>query len=242
MWEIPVAYIMNDNFDKHDIGVAKLERTSIRKFFDPNILRNQFALERANIVPVCLPTLKLDRKVDMSEAVIIGAGWGKLYDEAPTATDRTNRNPLYSSCLTSQTSPYFWRFQNCDMQRMKQPGNNNWQCEKSKPPPNYSNGQRIRCKNYFRSVGQAKDVLELTKPKTLAETRLDETDIIYIYSGKTQKETCFNPKKLSQHGWCYLKDFPQKHQPNWNGEEAWGTCSSSCNSELMRVSNLHSKG
>ena len=230
---------MNDNNEKHDIGVAKLESTAIRKFFDPNSLRNQYGLERANIVPICLPTVKLNRKVDMSKTVIIGAGWGKLYDEAPTATDRTNRDPIYSSCSTSQTSPYPWRFQSCDMQRMKQPGKNYLQCEKIKPPPSYSDGQRKRCNNYFRSVGRAKNALEPTK--SLAETRLDDTDIIYIKTSETQKETCFNPKKLSKHGWCYLKDFPKKHKTNWNGKEAWGTCSSSCNSELMLVCNIHPK-
>ena len=60
------------------------------------------------------------------------------------------------------------------------------------------------------------------------------------------KEVCYNPVKLSEHGWCYLKDFPEKHEDEmknkrdkWNKIPGWGICSEGCDTTLLKVRCMH---
>ena len=65
----------------------------------------------------------------------------------------------------------------------------------------------------------------MTRTYGLSADRQDTTNVL----------TCVNPKFLRSFGWCYLKDYPERHEDkNWNGE-AWGICSPSCDSKLMKV-------
>ena len=48
-----------------------------------------------------------------------------------------------------------------------------------------------------------------------------------------------NPKLLSDNGWCYLKDYPEKWEAKARGKpwtrKAWGFCSSSCNTQIQVI-------
>ena len=238
-WGIYAAYIIDDNVSENDIGIAEL--MPVEMFFDSRKLLLPIYLQNAPIVPICLGALNLNKKVDMSNAEIKGVGWGVSYEEMPDASDTGGtRNPVYSSCMTSQASPDSWRFQNCDMQKMKKlkksPREYIWTCEKSEPPPEYKNGQNERCQNYFRKFERVINKIDPTI--SLAEKRLNDIDVMYIDDGKKIKETCYNPKKLLERGWCYLKDYPEKYKRNWKGGVAWGICSNSCDSNLMKVKTL----
>ena len=240
-WNIFAAYIINNNVKKNDIGIAELMPDKM--FFDSTRLMKQRRLKNAPIVPICLGALNLNNEVDMSNTEIKGVGWGVIYEEVPDASDTGGtRDPVYSTCMTSQASPDSWRFQNCDMEKMKtvkiSSTDNIWTCEKSKPPPEYNIDQSERCQNYFSRFERLIDKLEPTK--NLAEERLNDIDVMYVEDkdGKKIKETCYNPKKLLERGWCYLKDYPEKYKRNWKGGVAWGICSNSCDSNLMKVKTL----
>ena len=232
-WDIHVAYIIHDDVDKHDIGIIEL--TKPETFFNPVELLTEGKLNEAEIVPICLGSSKLEQS-DMPKFDIQGVGWGIQYEEIPRARGTGSiRDPIISSCMTNQASPESWKFQSCDMQRMKQPGvgHNSWACEKIRPPPEYKDGQDQRCRNYFTTFGTVLDQIEPTQ--NLAESKLNDIDVMYVNDGKGIKETCYNPQKLSRYGWCYLKDYPEKYERNWDGIQAWGTCSPSCKTQLMQV-------
>ena len=247
-WDIFAAYIIENDNTKHDIGIAELMPDKM--FFDSTKLMIQSTsthLKNAHIIPICLGALNLNKKVDMSNTEIKGVGWGLLYEEIPDPKKLWSDNPdaedpVYSSCMTSQASPGSWRFQNCDMQKMKKqknpPTGNIWTCEKTKPPPEYKNDQEERCQNYFIKFGKLIDKIDPTKD--LTEKRLNDIDLMYVEDedGKKIEETCYNPRKLLEHGWCFLKDYPEKYKRKWKGGVAWGICSNSCNSHLMEVKSL----
>ena len=188
---------------------------------------------KANIVPVCLAAVSTplgDKKFKL-------LGWGVRYEETPRYAGRfTKRNPILSSCMTNQAGPLQWRFQNCDMKRLKRPGKNGkyvWKCDTVNPPPDYksSKGRSKRCREYFNVANNIKDKLNSNKP--LAETWLKDIDFIYVYDKNGDKEQCYNQKLLTTRGWCYLKDYKEKGKKKSSGKKqlevhAWGFCSSSC--------------
>ena len=106
-------------------------------------------------------------------------------------------------------------------------------CEKLKPPPEYEKDQQKKCQDYFKDFKQTN---KYGKGPTirLSDEVLDDIDVINIDSRPIPK-TCYNPDKLSQNGWCYLKDYQGYKVTE---KEAWGTCSSSCDSKLMEVINF----
>ena len=233
-WDINAAYIMDDNMLKYDVGIVELKESE--EFFNPARLRINTDLVNSRFVPICLGTSKLSEKVDMINTEIKGVGWGIQYEEKPSASDSGGkRDPIYSSCMTNEVSPYSWRFQNCDMKRMKTlvSNKNIWTCEKLKPPPEYKKDQQKECQDYFKDFKQT-NMYGKGPTIRLSDEVLDDIDVINIDSRPIPK-TCYNPDKLSQNGWCYLKDYPGKTKGKG---PAWGTCSSSCDSKLMEVINL----
>ena len=235
-WEMDFAYVM----DISDIGIAGLEANNKKKFFNKKELLNTNTLRSSKIVPLCLGKEGLERDIT-PEYVIKGAGWGTTYEEAPPPSASGQRKPIFSSCMTSQTSPDMWRFQNCDLDRLDP----NFECIKKKDPPDYKKGQKKKCEKIFKQAKKIKDKDPLFK--TIKE-KLSKVDKIYL-SDKLNKhkiiddeddpEVCYNPKKLSTNGWCYLKDFPEKWEAQARGEtwtrEAWGICSPGCDTTLLQV-------
>ena len=244
-WNIDFAYIRSKDFTIHDIGILELGREQTHLFFDHATLLNDIKLQNAEIVPICLGALELHTKID-KDTEIRQLGWGTAYEEFPLkAYTGGIRDPKYSTCMTSQASPDTWRFQNCDMRKLKTPGKNIWQCEKNRRPPDYEKGKVKICKDYFDIASKVKD--KANPGKTLSETRLkdiDFIDVVIVENGKAKKEKCFNPTLLSNFGWCFLYDFREKHdksyamQQNWQGGKAWGICSPSCDEEYTKVSDL----
>ena len=97
-------------------------------------------------------------------------GWGEKYEEA--SEDPTRRNPILSSCMTSEASPIKWRFQNCDMAfqyKYSSDGQKRWECEKTNPPPGYENKKhQKRCNGYFKEYYNfkktEKKIIPLSRP------------------------------------------------------------------------------
>ena len=240
-WNIDKAYIKDYDIEKHDIGILELD-IKYKKFFDPDMLlyfHNVFGrFINAEIIPICLGALNLKMKLS-SKTEIKQLGWGIIYEEVPKAENQFVRDPIYSSCMTSQASPPTWRFQNCNMDHLK---SNGWSCEKVRPPPDYKNDEERICKEYFTLAKKVKDVFDIEKIKTLEETRLKNVDLIWVnrkdyITGMLTQEKCYNPALLSTFGWCYLADYEELHkQTNWPGPHAWGICSPSCNDGYMQVS------
>ena len=248
-WDIKTAYIKDNDVSKHDIGILELDGKYTHKFFDPDVLIYHIQQEKAEIIPICLGAVNLDTKIN-SSTIINQLGWGLIYEESPAdrITDYqlalTARSPIYSTCMTSQASPLPWRFQNCDMQRLKVLGQNGkykWECEKNKPPPDYKDGKAQRCEGYFDMAGKVKDKLDRLEEKTLSETILKNVDLIHVNRGADandekvflKQDKCYNPNLLSTFGWCYLRDFKDRL---WKGGDAWGICSPSC--DYMQVSSF----
>ena len=87
---------------------------------------------------------------------------------------------------------------------------------------------------------------------TMDREKLKRTDKMYIVGGNIvygndakldwdKKEVCYNPMKLSTHGWCYLKDFPEKYEDGnkWNHIPGWGICSPSCALVYRQINSQH---
>ena len=241
-WDIDYAYIRNEDFNIHDIGILELGSKQT-PFFDRSRLLIDTELQNAEIVPICLGALNLGLKID-KDTKIKQLGWGRAYEEFPLKEDTGGiKNPEYSSCMTTQASHDTWRFQNCDMKHLKRPGKNIWECEKKHGPPDYEKGKVKRCNEYFEKANKAMD--PANPGKTFSQTRLKEKDFIYVVNvenGKVKTEKCFNPTLLSNFGWCFLADFREKHdtnyamQKNWKGGDAWGICSPSCDTKYTNVS------
>ena len=228
-WKIVVAHVM-DGFlidvrhINYDIGMLKIDdKTTLGSFFDPVGLKDQSKLNTAKIIPVCLTAVNTDTKSKKFRAV----GWGTMYEEISSSIAR---NPIISSCMTSEASPRFWKFRNCDMQSMKKGIpliGRYYECEKNSPPPGYSNDRAERCMKYWSDAGMSRDHL---KNKPLKE-RLNEQDKMYIYNQHEDLvEVCYNPELLSVNGWCRVF---QAGKPD--PIPAWGMCSPSCNSTILKV-------
>ena len=181
-------------------------------------------------------------------------GWGRKYEESPEGSPK--RNPILSSCMTNEASPIQWKFQNCDMEALKKRGSSmkeHWECEKIKPPPGYENQKHHqRCNGYFRKAENARrswqQAIFLSNGSRLKQNNpdhlfsmLDKRHKLYIVDKRGKAlETCYNPKLLSQNGWCKLKhqgsQAERKRLPWGVPQFDWGICSSSCDSKWMNVS------
>ena len=221
-WNIDRAYVIHDDKDVHDIGMAIISDPQ-NLFFDRTALSLMPNLENAKIVPLCLGA----ESVNIRNKEVLGLGWGIQYSEYPDIG--STRNPILSSCMTSEASPDKWKFQNCDMQRMKK-NNKKGKCNKKDPPPSYQPGQNPKCAGHFHV---AKNLKDIDNPSKTIAGKVRKIDKMYIYDANGEKTTCYNPKKLKQSGWCFLKDFKEKHDANYKGEDAWGICSPSC--QLKKV-------
>ena len=230
-WMAGSAYLMSNDDFVDDIGVVEL--LNIHIIFDEKALKNDWDLHHgwdllhARIVPICLGASEFN----IRHRDVRGLGWGKMYAESPDVVGQP-RNPIYSSCMTNQASPDQWKFQNCDMKRMN--AGIRWECDKTHPPPSYEDGQYDDCMKLFEKVKMLED--KKNPGKTIGE-RINKVDKIYEEYDNKKSLECINPDLLTNSGWCYLKDFPEKYeQPNWDPDrEAWGICSPSCDPELMQV-------
>ena len=208
--------------------MLELDKNAEPFFHSDELLKNS---RNAKIIPICLGTLNLDKKIK-DKTLIRQLGWGIKYEESPLKEDTAEqRDPIYSSCMTSQAGPEQWRFQNCDMKRMKKMGINGkdtWKCDKINPPPDYQRvkGRTKRCRDYFDVANNIEDKLNDNKP--LSETWLKDIDFILVEDKNGIPEKCYNEKILLTQGWCYLKDYKEKDLRQSKGLPAWGTCSSSC--------------
>ena len=117
------------------------------------------------------------------------------------------------------------------MRRMKK--GNTWECDKTNPPPTYEPGQDATCKDLFED---AKKVRDKKDPRKTILEKINKIDNLYIVNQFTDKKSmeCVNPDLITKFGWCYLKDFPEKHENN-DWKEAWGICSPSCEPEIIQV-------
>jgi hypothetical protein len=222
-WNIDSAYVIHDDEEVHDIGMA-ITTDPENVFFDRNKLILMPNVENAKIVPLCLGAESLD----IRNKEVLGLGWGIQYNEYPDIG--STRNPILSSCMTSEASLDKWKFQNCDMQRMKK--NKRGKCNKKDPPPSYQQNQDQECRDNFIKAKKLQDIDDLSK--TIAG-KVRKIDKMYIYDANGKKTTCYNPTKLKQSGWCYLKDFKEKYDANYKGEDAWGICSPSCRLKKVLV-------
>ena len=217
------AYIMDGSskkqFDKEDIGLIKIFDS--KPFFDKEELKKHSVSSQAEIIPICLAALNYD----VTGKELRGVGWGLEYEESPKyrrlESPGAKRNPILSSCMTSEASPINWRFQNCNMHRFKR---EDWECQKTKPPPSYKNGNYEICNEYFREADLHRDPLR--------HKELKDMDVMYIEEGNGVKETCYQPALLKENGWCYLQYQGSLDQNVF----AWGTCSNSC--KHLRASSL----
>ena len=243
-WIMDFAYIMGD-FESYDVGVAGVDPNN-RKFFDTEKLFKD--LKKSKIVPLCLGKESLD----ITNKAVKGAGWGVEYEEIPKIKPR---KPIFSSCMTSQASPDMWRFQNCDLDRLSvSPGSKNLECYKKRSPPDYKKGQSQKCEKIFNDAQNILDGHWIIpykigqSPSKTIKDKLSKVDKIYLsstldpnerFDDLKDPEVCYNPDLLSNNGWCYLKDFPEKWEAqsagkSWN-REAWGICSPACDSNMNQV-------
>ena len=237
-WIMDFAYIMGD-FETYDVGIAGINPHNKKFFKTEEVFKD---LKKSKIVPLCLGKESLD----ITNKDVKGAGWGVEYIEIPEVKPR---KPMYSSCMTSQASPDMWRFQNCDPGRLvpNLPGSKNLECFKKIDPPDYKSGQKQKCEKIFNDAQNVKD--EQTPSNTIKD-KVAKIDKIYLsstldpnerFDDLKDPEICYNPELLSNNGWCYLKDFPEKWEAKsdpfakpWN-REAWGICSPSCDSNINQV-------
>ena len=230
-WDIDEAYAYSVDLDTNnviaaDIGIVGLKLNSPEVFFQKSLLAVPSSLRTARIIPLCLGMAELD----LANKKITGVGWGLIYDEAPYINKPKPRDPIYSSCMTSQASPHQWRFQNCDMRKMKNPTTGLYKCDQINDPPDYTPGKAQRCLEIFQKISN-NDVFDGRPLKDIME----EVDLYKYKEDITQDATeCYNPNLLKKHGWCYLKAFPE--DPSNPGREAYGICSPSCDPEILKVS------
>ena len=102
-------------------------------------------------------------------------------------------------------------------------------CDKNRPPPEYKKDHNEKCKLHFALI------------KTRYPKRMKNVDKMYVIGENGKEEICYNPEMLSKFGWCYLLDFPEKHeQKDWKGGKAGGICCPSCEKvTLDQVTNLY---
>ena len=239
-WKIDSAYAysvdLKDNVIMADIGIIELK---IKVFFEKRLLALPSSLKAAKIIPLCLGKAQLD----LANRDITGVGWGLIYEEAPNTNKPKPRNPIYSSCMTSQASPRQWRFQNCDMRRMRNSKTGLYECDRNNDPPDYSPEQGQRCQDFYQNAMDGYFSGNDGFDGKALKDKLEESDI-YRYNDdiiendrviqRNVEDLCYNPNLLKKHGWCYLIDFPK--DPSNPGKKAWGICSLACNPEILKVS------
>ena len=222
-WEATEAYIMEGinseirikDFNV-DIGMAIISDQHDKRFFNRESLKIPDELEIAKRVPVCLPA----KNYQVLGESLLGTGWGDDYEQTPS-----NK---YSTCMSSEQGPEFWRFQNCEMKGSQT-------CEKNQPPPN--NYDMVKCTKYFDKSGfnlDKKSTQHTTNDLELP-SKVADIDVIYIKSKDNGiiEHTCYQPKNLEQYGWCYLEgQIGQKTIP---GQTPWGICSPSCSTRASQA-------
>ena len=213
-FEIAKAYAKNratnDRFDgKSDIGVLVSERS----LFDREALTKAEPFDKPLIVPICLAA----KGATFVGEQIRGVGWGLRYDESPGEPEK----PYVSSCMTNEVGPEKWRFHNCNMKKII---DDNYSCEKRDLPPNIQELDREKCKAWFRKTRDESDRSQIQFK--------DEVSKIHIYStkeGNKLLQTCYDDRQFTENGWCIVHNQDLNKDP-----EAWGFCSPSCDSDLMK--------
>ena len=98
--------------------------------------------------------------------------------------------------------------------------------------------QEERCADYYsmayitmNSIGRG----ELRRTDKMYIVSVERRNGKVVIDDREEKEVCYNPIKLSKHGWCYLNDFPEKHEDEmknkrdkWNEIPSLGICSEGC--------------
>ena len=225
------AYVMDEfvqnpdiRYQIYDIGIIISET---KPFFDKVSLKDEMSLGNAYVIPVCLPAIN----TNINDKVLRMAGWGLRYQETPDR--RSDEEPVISSCMTNQASPEGWKFQNCDIENLKYGTGKTsfYECNKKSPPPSFRVSDVLICKEYFEKAGKVED--PYNSPKLFKDTILDNIDKMYIVDeSQNLLKTCYNPKLLSQNGWCKLKYQANRKDPS---KTSWGICSSSCDSRITGV-------
>ena len=219
IWKVEKAYVMEGSseklWDKMDIGIALISDglPTADRLFDNLALKEPSKLKVAKRVPVCLAAINYDVKTKK----LLGHGWGYEYKESQS---------LYSTCMSSEAGPENWRFQNCKIRGTSEV------CNKNTPPPEYDTD---KCEKYFNKAGlnEAKaDSQNSPNPLNLP-SKVADIDVMYIDKGKDAikdiERTCYQPKNLQEHGWCYLE---RRSDPSLI-PKPWGICSPSC--QYVRV-------
>ena len=232
-WQVSHAYIMqNPHLPDTDIGIASIAESLPEnlKLFDQGALLLDFRSRRRNqiktsrIIPICLAK----EKSDLSGKTLKGAAWGLEYEEL---RENNPRNPEYSSCMTSELSLREYRFQNCDMQKIKA---NDWECRTDQAPNGYPVAE---CEDYFNEALWAD--YKIKQRFAISQKKLDKLyrrDIMYVKNSTTDDPiTCIRVTgelepnwRNWRHGWCEL---PGSTSTNFK----WGICSPSCSIQLMKV-------
>ena len=191
-----------------------------KRLFDRLLLKQETELKKAKRIPACLAAKNYDAK----RKTLLGAGWGADYDQEPST------NPLYSTCMSSEAGPEDWRFQNCEIRGSKDI------CNKNTPPPGYD---RVKCDKYFdKAVSIVDKVGKVYSPNALnIPYKVADIDVMYITKEKdgsqTLEHTCYQPKLLSEHGWCLLEGR------NKLLGNPWGICSPSCSTKAIKEVKLY---
>ena len=228
-WEVSEAHVMpiwHDNeFRYEDIGIALINDLSPNNklFFDKDALYSDFKfgtkqqVRDARVIPLCLAS----EGSHLVGRTLTGAGWGSEYNEVE---EKTPRDPTYSSCMTSEKSFREYRFQNCDMKKIK---DNAFECRTDKPPP-----RDKKCKQYIKKA--FKKIRENIRNLILEPidiVRLLTRDVFYFEEKNGDVVKCVRLDWTHQkyHGWCELPKLPLEDTI------PWGICSPSCSTNTMKV-------
>ena len=228
-WEVSAAYVMpihqNLVFEYEDIGIALINdlHPNNRFFFDKDALYSDFKfgtkqqVRDARVIPLCLAS----ENSEITGKTLTGAGWGKEYNEQEL---KDPRDPDYSSCMTSEKSLREYRFQNCDMKKIK---DNNFECRTDKPPP-----RDKKCKQYIKKAfKKIRENIKKLKMQPIDMVRLSTRDVFYFEekNGDVVKCVRLDWTLEKYHGWCELLKLPHEDTI------PWGICSPSCSTDMMKV-------
>ena len=228
-WKVSEAYVMpiwhDKEFRYEDIGIALINDLSPNKklFFDKDALYSDFKfgtkqqVRDAKVIPLCLAS----EGSHLVGRTLTGAGWGSEYNEVE---EKTPRDPTYSSCMTSEKSFREYRFQNCDMKKIKA---NNWQCRTDKSPP-----RDKKCKQYIKKAfKKIRQNIKKLIMEPIDIVKLLTRDIFYFEekNGDLIKCVRLDWTHETYYGWCEL---PKLQNPKTT---PWGICSPSCGIDMMKV-------
>ena len=178
------------------------------------------------ILPICLPS----KDLNLADKSMHGVGWGLIYHESPVR-DQRNPNPVYSSCMTNEIGNKDWRFQACNMVKIK---NNNWSCEKKELPPMNVRMSRIERIAYWyecqKLFGQARKFFQQSDRSKIDFMNKVDKIIVSHEDDPSKKTVCYSEKLLKEKGWCEVHHADLNTNPN-----AWGFCSPSCNPDYLQV-------